>query len=64
MTEEKQKNEDILKLNLNGVDITIAKNKNYSLEELYQKLINYIYNRNTYSSCDIEIIKILFEKKD
>ena len=51
-------NEEII---LESDDTIILKDKNKSLSDLRQKLINYLYNLNSYDDRDIELIKILFE---
>ena len=38
--------------------------KNKTLEGLKQKLINKMFQQNSYQKEDIEILKILFDKKD
>ncbi len=38
--------------------------KNHTLEELKQKIIDYLYDLNHYEEFDVELIKVLFQKKD
>lgn len=38
--------------------------ENITLNKLKQKIINMLYEKNFYDKKDIELIKILFEKKD
>lgn len=40
--------------------IRIPKEKNYTLNELRQKLINYLTDLDSYEGTDVEIIKVLF----
>ena len=40
----------------------IVKEENKSLNDLRQKLINYLYNLPSYDNNDIELIKILFNE--
>lgn len=46
----------------NNVKLTIEESKNYTLEDLRRRLINYLMSIKVscYSSIDIEIMKILF----
>lgn len=52
-------NEEII---LESDDTIILKDKNKSLSDLRQKLINYLYNLKSYDDRDIELIKILFSE--
>lgn len=40
------------------------KEENITLNKLKQKIINMLYEKEFYDKKDIELIKILFEKKD
>ena len=55
----KMKNENF-KLEKNGT--IIIKKECKSLNDLRQKIINYLYNLPNYDSNDIELIKILFNE--
>jgi len=44
-------------------DSVIVKNKNKTLEDLRQKLINQMFHQKFYQKEDIEILKILFDEK-
>ena len=37
--------------------------KNYTLTDLKQKIINYLYSLETYKDTDIELLKMLFIEK-
>ena len=52
-------NEIEIKQNKNSLSISRLK-KDYSLNNLRQKLINYLYNLTSYDNNDIELLKILF----
>lgn len=43
------------------IEEIIKENKEHTLMDLQQKLINYLFNRNDYDEIDIEIMKILFK---
>ncbi|MBR6689711.1 MAG: hypothetical protein IKL65_00070 [Bacilli bacterium] len=43
------------------IEEIIKENKEHTLTDLQQKLINYLFNRNDYDEIDIEIMKILFK---
>lgn len=71
IVKELQKGEVIKmeKFEINNDKISVTDNgnsriNNYTLEELKQKLINEMYKLSYYSQNEIEILKILFNKKD
>lgn len=45
----------------NGVVITLDKKENYTLAELEQKIINYLYNKTTYEEDEIKLLSVLLE---
>ena len=45
----------------NEMIIKIPKEKDYTLDDLRQKLINKFYNQNSYEECEVEILRILFD---
>ena len=45
----------------NGVVITVDKKENYTLEDLKQKVINDLYNKNHYEENEIKLLAILLE---
>lgn len=53
-----------INLNDNGLIIAVNKQENHTLEDLKQKLINYLYELEVYDVTDIEMLKILFKKKN
>lgn len=42
----------------------VLNRENHNLEDLTQKLINYLYKSEHYDQIDIEIMKILFKQND
>lgn len=48
----------------NNMVVTVSLEENITLNKLKQKIINMLYEKNFYDKKDIELIKILFEKKD
>lgn len=48
----------------NMVIMVNLEEENITLNKLKQKIINMLYEKNFYDKKDIELIKILFEKKD
>lgn len=49
----------------NNMVITVnLEEENITLNKLKQKIINMLYKKEFYDKKDIELIKILFEKKD
>lgn len=45
----------------NGVVITVDKKENYTLEDLKQKIINYLYNKNHYEENEIKLLAVFLE---
>lgn len=45
----------------NGVVITVDKKENYTLSELEQKIINYLYNKDHYEENEIKLLSVLLE---
>lgn len=56
--------ESLIKNDLKDSSVRICAKENYTLDELKQKIINYLYNQKYYESNEIELIKILFENND
>jgi len=50
-----------LELDKDSISIKFDKNENKTIEELKQKLINHIYDKEYYDQLDVEIMKILFK---
>lgn len=48
----------------NSIVIMANLEENITLNKLKQKIINMLYEKEFYDKKDIELIKILFEKKD
>lgn len=48
----------------NNMVIMVNLEENITLNKLKQKIINMLYEKEFYDKKDIELIKILFEKKD
>ncbi len=48
----------------NEIVVRIPKEKNYTLDDLRQKLINKFYNQDSYEECEIEILKLLFDSEN
>ncbi len=57
---------DNFDMNIKNNEITInaKKKENHTLGDLQQKLTNDLYNKQSYSENDIELIKILFENNE
>lgn len=51
---------------VDSVTIETKKQDNHTIDELEQKIINYLYDLGYYESSDIELLKVIFnyEKKD
>ena len=48
-----------------SITIKAKKQENHTIEELEQKIINYLYKLNYYDSNDINLLKVFFDyKKD
>lgn len=45
----------------NGVVITVDKKENYTLEDLKQKVINYLYNKKHYEEDETKLLSVLLE---
>lgn len=60
------KTESNFKFDANGIEVTIVKKENYTLEDIKQKLINYFYNKspNALSNAEAEVLKALITHKD
>jgi len=50
-----------LELDKDSISIKFDKKENKTVEELKQKLINHIYDKEYYDQLDVEIMKILFK---
>ena len=46
------------------ININAKKKDNHTLTDLEEKLINYLYSKDSYAAIDVEIMKILFGKKE
>lgn len=51
-------------INEQGFILTTKNQEKYTLQDLKQKLINDMFNKDYYNEIDIEILKILFENND
>ncbi len=49
--------------NENELIVKIPKQKDYTLEQLKQKIINYLYGLESYEDTDVELLKMLFIEK-
>ncbi len=57
---DEDEKEKLIKLLLAEFNKFISKNKSYSLDDLQEKLISYLYNLKSYETNDILLIYILF----
>lgn len=55
-----------IEVSVDSVTIETKKQDNHTIDELEQKIINYLYDLGYYESSDIELFKVIFnyEKKD
>lgn len=44
--------------------IKVPKEVNHTIEELKQRLINYLFEDRMYNNTDVEIMKLLLDQKD
>lgn len=66
---KEQKTEEIIidnnnfnvSINEQGLILTTKNQEKHTLQDLKQKLINYLYELETYDVTDVEILKILFK---
>ena len=49
--------------NENELIVKIPKQKDYTLKQLKQKIINYLYGLESYEDTDVELLKMLFIEK-
>ena len=46
-----------------SITIKTKKQDNHTIDELEQKIINYLYDLKYYESSDIELLKVIFNHK-